>query len=239
MRSTNIGNRVFLRIPRPAPELVAAFATLESSYVTDAMGRFGGMTGDIRPVDLGMRLCGPAITVRAPPGDVLMVFKALDIAQPGDVLVIESHGYPAVSQWGDLTSMIGQGRGLAGVVTDGALRDIGGILKVGFPVFARHCFVPLGSLSDGPGEVNAPVAVGGVPVMPGDIVVGDHNGVVVVPRIEAENVLVRARAVAEHEREMIVEFQAGRYIPGWLDARLAEKGCEIVDDAYPGKGDDA
>lgn len=227
-QSQNVGFRVFTQIVRPAPEIVAGFGELESTYVSDAMHRFGGMEGNILPAAQEMRCVGPAVTVRVPPGDNLMVYKAFEIAQPGDVLVIESRGFTAVAQWGDLTSMIGKGLGLAGAVMDGSVRDLRGIREVGFPVFAKQWSVPNGALKDGPGEVNVPVAVGGVPVLPGDIVVADANGVVVVPRDDAAAVLAKARQVMTYERHKMAEFAAGQYLPANLADDLARKGCEIV-----------
>lgn len=234
MQSSNPGFRVFTRILRPSVELVAALGELETTYLSDAMNRFGGMGSNIRPADPRMRLAGPAITVRVPPGDNLMVYQAFEVAQRGDVIVIEARGYTSVAQWGDLTSIIGKKLGLAGVVTDGSLRDLKGICEVGFPVFARPVIIPNGALKDGPGEVNVPVAVGGVPILPGDIVVGDSHGVVVVPRGDAEIVLDRARKVAEQEAHKLQELTEGKLIPGWLEESLRQKGCEIVDDLFDG-----
>lgn len=228
-RSQNVGFRVFTTIPRPAREVVAGLGELETTWISDAMNRFGGMEGNILPADPAMRCAGPAITVRVPPGDNLMVYKAMDVAQPGDVIVIESRGFTAVAQWGDLTSAIGKGLGLAGVVMDGSLRDRTGIRAVGFPCFAKQWDVPNGALKDGPGEVNVPVAVGGVPVLPGDVVVADANGVVVVPREDAGAVLEKARMVKAYEARKLAEFAAGKYLPDNLADDLARKGCEIVD----------
>lgn len=228
LRSENVGFRVFNDIPRPSPEVVEALGKLESTFISDAMNRFGGMHGNIRPADPTMRMAGPAITVRVSPGDNLMVYKAFEIAQPGDILVVEARGFTAVAQWGDLTSMIGKKLGLGGVVTDGSVRDLQGICDVGLPVFCQPCVVPNGGLKDGPGEVNVPVAVGGVPVLPGDIIVGDANGVVVVPRLDAEAVLKKAGAVPAAEAKKIAEFEAGKVIPDWLDDVLGQKGCEII-----------
>lgn len=228
--SQNVGFRVFTKIPRPSPELVAALGKLETTYLSDAMNRFGGMDLNIRPADPSMRMAGPAVTVRVPPGDNLMVYKAFEIARPGDVIVIEARGYTSVAQWGDLTSMIAKRLRLGGMVTDGSLRDLPGIRAEGFPVFAKPVIVPNGSLKDGPGEVNVPVAVAGVPVLPGDIIVGDANGVVVVPWTDAEAVLARARKVAESEVRKIAEFDEGKLIPDWLASTLKQKGCEIVDE---------
>ena len=206
-----VGFRVFRRIPRPPRELVEALGQLETVYLSDAMYRFGGMDRNIQPACPGMRLAGPAVTVRVPPGDNLMVFQAFEVAQPGDVIVIESRGSVSVAQWGDITSMIAHSRQIGGMVTDGSLRDRKGICEVGFPVFAPPVTTPNGALKDGPGEVNVPVAVGNVPVVPGDIVVGDSNGVVVVPRRDAAQVLARARQLAEGEVKKMQEIRSGHF----------------------------
>jgi regulator of RNase E activity RraA len=227
--SQNPGFRIIKSIQRPPREIVAALGQLETPYITDAMNRFLGMDANIRPADPSMRMCGPAVTVRVPPGDNLMVYAAFEIAQPGDVLVIEARGYTQVAQWGDLVSMISKKLGLAGMVTDGSLRDLTGIVQVGFPVFAKPIVVPNGALKDGPGEVNVPVAVGGVPVLPGDIVVGDASGVCVVPRDDAEVVLEKARKIPVAEAKKIREFDEGHLIPDWLAPSLKAKGCEIIE----------
>jgi len=232
LESANPGFRVFTKIHRPPAELVAALGSLETTYLADAMNRFGGLGSNVRPADPAMRMAGPAVTVRVPPGDNLMVYKAFEVAQPGDVIVIEARGYLSVAQWGDLTSMIGKRLGLAGVVTDGSLRDLKGICEVGFPVFAQPVIVPNGALKDGPGEVNVPVAVGGVPILPGDIVVGDSHGVVIVPRRDAEIVLDRGRKVADQEAHKLQELADGKLIPDWLAGSLRQKGCEIIDDFF-------
>jgi regulator of RNase E activity RraA len=225
----NVGFRVFTKIPRPPRELIDELSTLETPYLSDAMNRFGGMDANLRPACPDMRAAGPAVTVRVPPGDNLMVYKAFEVAQPDDVIVIEARGFTSVAQWGDLTSMIARGLNLAGMVTDGSLRDLKGICEVGFPVFAKPWLVPNGALKDGPGEVNVPVAVGNVPVLPGDIIVGDSHGVVVVPRRDAETVLAKARAVAEAEVKKVREIREGHLIPDWLSKTLAQKGCEIIE----------
>ncbi len=227
--SSNVGFRVFTKIPRPATEVVEKLSRLETVYLTDAMNRFGGMEENIRPVAPGMKVAGPAVTVRVRPGDNLMVYKAFEVAQPGDVLVIEARGYTSVAQWGDITSMIAKGLRLAGMVTDGALRDIKGMSDVGFPVFAKPCITPNGALRDGPGEVNVPVSVAGVPVLPGDVIVGDAHGVVVVPRRDAEAVFAKASSMAAAEQSKMREIREGHLIPEWLESTLRQKGCEVLD----------
>ncbi len=145
MPSQNPGFRVFTKIPRVDAAIVQALGQLETPYLSDGMNRFGGMDANLRPACTGMRLAGLAITVRVPPGDNLMVYKAMQVAKPGDVLVIEARGYTSVAQWGDITSLMAKKLGLAGMVTDGSLRDIKGICDVGFPVFAKPWTVPNGS----------------------------------------------------------------------------------------------
>lgn len=231
-KSQNVGFRVFTQIPRLPKDVIEEFGKLESTYLTDAMNRFGGMDANIRPADPSMHMAGPALTVRVPPGDNLMVYKALEIAQPGDILVIEVRGYTSVAMWGDLVSMIAKELKLGGIVTDGSLRDLKGICEVGFPVFAKPWIVPNGDLKDGPGEINVPVSVGNVPVLPGDIIVGDSGGVTVVPRLDAEVVLKKAQAVAAYEVKKIQEIHEGHLIPDWLNSTLQQKGCEIISDQW-------
>ena len=226
--SQNVGFRAFERIERVPAEIVAGFAALETTAVTDAMNRFGSLDPSVQPVAPGMRLCGPAVTVRLPPGDNLMVYKAFEVAQPGDILILEARGLRTVAHWGDLTSRIAARLQLGGMVTDGVVRDLGGIREVGLPVFAQPGFVSNGGRKNGPGEVNVPVAVGGVPVLPGDLILGDENGVVVVPRADAAVVLERTRRIVAGEAEKIREIQEGQPIPGWLTSTLEKLGCEIV-----------
>ena len=224
----NVGMRIIRQIPRPGADLIAGFRDIETTFVTDAMHRFYGMAGGVQPAVPGMRCCGPAVTVRVAPGDNLMVYAAFEVAQPGDVLVIESRGFTSVAQWGDQTSMAARKLGLAGVVMDGAVRDLDGIGEVGFPVFALPVVVPNGALKDGPGEVNVPVAVGGVPVLPGDVVVADSSGVAVVPRDDAAAVLARARALSDAEPDKVARIEAGGTVPGELHDWLRAKGVEVV-----------
>ncbi len=227
-QKTTVGLRVFRHIERPPREVTAGFANLDATFVTDAMHRFYGMAGNIRPVTAGMRCSGPAVTVRLPPGDNLMIYAALEVAQPGDVLVIESRGFTAVAQWGDQTSLAASELGLAGVVMDGSVRDPDGIVEVGLPVFALPVVVPNGALKDGPGEVNVPVAVGGVPVLPGDLIVAGASGVVVVPRLDAPAVLQRARSLAAAEPGKMAKIGGGHPIPDELHGWLESRGVEVI-----------
>jgi regulator of RNase E activity RraA len=221
------GFRVFTKVERPAPEVVAAFRELNTCNICDALGRFGAMHYQIKPMVPGWKMAGTAITLRTRPCDNLLVYKALELAQPGDVLVIALYEYEVNNTWGDLTSAIALAKGMAGVVTDGLVRDIAGLREVGFPVFARG-LTPNSPFKDGPGEVNVPVVCGGVIVNPGDIVVGDDDGVVVVPRADAEEIIEGTRAVMAKEQGIVRDIAAGKLIPDWVEKTLRERGCQVL-----------
>jgi regulator of RNase E activity RraA len=155
------------------------------------MHRFGAMDGGVRAVDDAMHVAGPAITVRLAAGDNLMIYEALKVCRPGDVLVIETRRSTLTAIWGDKLSRLAKDAGLGGMVTDGCMRDRAGIREIGLPVFASPACIANGPHKNGPGEVNTPVSVGGLVVLPGDLVVGDADGVVVIHRADVDQVLVK------------------------------------------------
>jgi 4-hydroxy-4-methyl-2-oxoglutarate aldolase len=157
-----------------------------------------------------------------------MVWKALDIAEPGDVLVIATYAFAATSTLGENVVKVARAKGLGGIVTDGMCRDASGIRATGFPVFCAG-FIPSSPSKDGPGEIGAPVSCGGIAVHSGDLVIGDEDGVVVVPRGDLEAVGHRLQAVAEKEAKMQAAIDAGRFIPSWVDETLAARGCAVID----------
>ncbi|HUY99923.1 MAG TPA: hypothetical protein VMU89_06200 [Thermomicrobiaceae bacterium] len=176
-------------IERPPAELVAAFARHDVAKVGDAMRGYGILHYEIKPIAPGMRLLGTAVTVLTRPGDALYVARAADVAQPGDVIVIDAGGYADTAVIGDRIAYYMQAkRGVAGLVIDGGVRDVRGIRESGFPCFARGV-TPRIFGSQGPGAINVPIVCGGVPVNPGDLVLGDDDGVVVVPGDDLERVL--------------------------------------------------
>src|SRR3954470_15901877 len=186
------GFRIRTEIERPSAETVAALKGFETPEVSDLLNRLYTMSTRIQLLsDTSHKLVGPALTVKVYPGDNLMVHKALDVAQPGDVVVVDSSSSMMTAVLGDLISMKARHRGIAGFVIDGLIRDLPGIRAMGdFPVFA--CGVtPIGPLHRGPGEINYPICAGGIVVNPGDVVIGDLNGVVVVPREIASDLLQR------------------------------------------------
>jgi len=195
--------------------------------VSDMMNRLYTMNPAIKPVTpRELRLLGPACTVKVFPGDNLMVHKSLDLASPGDVLVIDASSSMMTAVIGDLVSTKARHRGIAGVVVDGLVRDLDGILALGdLPVFARGT-TPLGPLHRGPGEVNYPVSVGGIVVNPGDVIVGDADGVVVVPQGSAESLLERLDARAASMTEYQRSVARGDFSNAWVDKSLSENGLD-------------
>jgi RraA family protein len=174
--------------------------------------------------DPAHRILGPAVTVKVFPGDNLMVHKSLDIAQPGDILVIDASGSSLTAVLGDLVSTKARHRGIAGVVIDGLVRDLPAIKALGdFPVFARGV-TPIGPLHRGPGEVNYPISAGGIVVNPGDLIAGDLNGVVVIPRDVAPMILQRLEIREAIEVDYQAAVQRGEFSNGWVDDILESAG---------------
>ena len=216
-----IGFRILPSPPRLDASLVGAFRGLASSNVADAMGRFGFMDPGIQSRS-GLPLCGLAITVNARPGDNLMVHKALQLAEPGDIVVVSTNGNTTSAVFGELMCRTAIARGLGGLVVDGAIRDAQGMTALGFPAFSRTV-TPGSCDKDGPGEINVPVSCGGVAVHPGDIVVGDRDGIVVVPRPDAADVLELVRAVVKNEELRVAEIQSGKVFKADVDEILRKK----------------
>lgn len=182
-------------IDRPPAEVVAAFDRHDTAKVGDSMGRYGIMHPRIKPIAPGMRVLGTAVTVLTRPGDALYVAHAADVAGPGDVLVIDAGGSPEVAVFGERIAYYMQvKREIAGIVIDGAVRDVRGLRELGFPTFCSGV-TPLIFGSQGPGAINVPISCGGIPVSPGDIVLADDDGVVVIPRDDARRV---AKLADEH-----------------------------------------
>ena len=184
----SIGNRVFLKRPMPSQELLDGFAGIPAANIADTMGRSCAMNPRIRLMS-GARgtMVGPALTVKARAGDNLFIHQALDISQPGDIIVVDGASGNNRSLAGEIMMRFAQNKGIAGIVVDGCLRDLDGIQQLTMPVYAAGV-TPQGPWKFGPGEVNTPIACGGQVVFPGDILVGDRDGIVVVRRQDAEEV---------------------------------------------------
>ncbi|NNM46759.1 methyltransferase [Knoellia koreensis] len=183
---------------RPDPEVVSRLAALPVANIGDAMDRLGLLDSRIQAIWPGARLAGAALTVWTRAGDNAALHEALAIAKPGDVIVVNGQGDETRALLGDLIGAKALARGVAGFVLDGAARDAESLGDIGMPVFARAC-TPAGPYKFGPGRVGVPVAVGGVSVNAGDVVVGDGDGVAVIARDEAERVAEAAQAVFDDE----------------------------------------
>ena len=217
-----LGFRVLPAPPRLDDALVARFRGLASSNLADAMGRFNFMDPGIR-LRSGVPLCGLAVTVNARPADNLMVHKALQVARPGDIVVVNTCGNTTSAVFGELMCQAATVAKLGGIIVDGAIRDVEAITGLKFPAYSRSVSAG-GCDKDGPGEVNFPVACGNTVVMPGDIIVGDVDGVVVVAREEAEDVLRLTVALVERERTRIAEIDAGVLFKDEINETLRKKG---------------
>ncbi|MGB4171389.1 MAG: RraA family protein [bacterium] len=227
---SNIGFRIFLKVKRPAQEIVDGFRNYQAAVIGDALGRLSVMDASIKSMnEYGVKMVGTALTVRTIPTDNLLVHKALELAQPGDVIVIATGGGsrgPALIG-GNIVAKA-EKIGIAGFVLDAPIRDIDDIRKSKVPVFATG-LTPAGPFKNGPGEINVGITCGGVFIKPGDILVGDDDGVVVVDKKEAETILQRAQKLAQKEEEKGRAIEAGDLFPEEIDQSLLAKGCEFID----------
>lgn len=199
-------------IDRPDRGIVSGFEGVPSSIVSDVTGNVGqALDSGIKPVYDGATLAGTAVTVKASPGDNLIIHKAITLAEPGDVLVIDANGYVETGHLGELMSASCKAHDLAGIVIDGAIRDRQDIEDMQFPVYARGVH-PQGPLKQDPGSINVTISCGGVSIEPGDIVVGDDEGVSIVPKDDAEKVLEKAHEKIQSESDLRERVEEGEYL---------------------------
>lgn len=226
----SVGCRIVKNFQRPAPELVALFKDMPVANIDDNMNRTAAVDAAIEPVGYKGQLLGTAFTVRVAQGDNLMFHAAMDLAQPGDVIVIDAGGFTDRAIFGELMATYCRSRGIKGIVCDGAIRDRGGLATMeDFHVYARSA-TPNGPYKNGPGEINVPVVIGGKLVYPGDIVVGDDDGVLFIRPPMAEALAEATKAVEQKEAGIMEHIlNDGTYIRPWVDEKLKEIGCEIVE----------
>jgi regulator of RNase E activity RraA len=216
--------RMHRQAPPLDPELLKRFRHVPVAALSDSLERTAGAVGlhivgnSLSALD-GKAMVGPAMTVRTRPGDNLAVHKALDLARPGDVLVVDARGELVNAILGELMTEYAESRGLAGLVVDGAVRDRTSISEGSLPVFTRG-FSHLGPYKSGPGEIYGPVTVGGVAVHDGDVIVGDADGIAVVARARAWTALEGAEAVVAKEAEQRLAIRAGTWDRTWVDASI-------------------
>ena len=216
-----------LEIPqRPDARLIAEFAKMVTPHLSDSMERLYAGGPRLRPMHKEGKLAGPAFTVKTAAGDNLLVHKALDSARPGDVIVVDAGGFLDNAIIGELMMTRAKQRGVAGIVIWGAIRDSAEIGAGTYPVFAAGV-THRGPYKNGPGEINVPIMMGGTPVNPGDIIVGDADGLVAVPQELADQVLASAKAILAKETASMKQILAGTVDRGWVDKALKEKGYKI------------
>lgn len=220
------GFRVCTRFTRPARHLWSAFSEFETADISDAMNRLYAFDPKIVNVANPAPLTGPALCVKVYPGDNLMVHKALDLAEPGDIMVIDSSHSTQNAVVGDLIANKAKHRGIAGFIIDGLVRDIEGVIETGLPVYARGV-TAFGPLHRGPGEINYPISCGGVVVRPGDIVAADKSGIAVIPGDNAEEILARLDTRKDTLAEYVADVKRGKFSNAWVDAELERNNCRI------------
>ena len=228
---------VYLRVNRVSREVCAAAKDVTVSDLHEAMGvataRAGLMSPQMRPLNRGMRIAGPAVTAHCAPGDNLMMHRALYLAEPGDVLVVVVTGENSGAQWGDVAARYALQKGLAGVIVQGPIRDTDTLTELRFPVWST-AISPIRPVKEGHGMVNVPVSCGGVIVNPGDLIVADGDGVVCVPREDAKEAVAGARARLDREDSIAEAIRNGE--SPWELAKMDDNyqalGVREIDAAY-------
>lgn len=210
-------------IQRIAAEEVRRAAEFQAAILADVAGRRGTLHGRVRPLAAHMKVAGPAVTVEVRPGDNLAIHAALAIAQPGDVIVVDGKGDISCALIGEIMSTQAAASGIAGIIIDGAVRDADALTAGNFPVFAAG-LNPCGPTKSIAGRVNAPISVAGAAVSPGDLIVGDADGVVVLPRDEVVQLLELAARKLDTETRRIAAIRAGDIRAPWLEGALRAAG---------------
>ncbi len=227
MNMATVGFREWKSIRRMDPELINRFRGIPVPNIDDHMGRLYAVSSAIRPYNKAP-LLGQAITVKAPQGDNFMFHRALDLAQPGDIIVVDGMGAMDRSLCGEIMVQYAISRKLGGFLIDGCIRDTEPISQLDFPVYARGVN-PNGPYKNGPGEINVPVCIGGIAVLPGDLLVGDADGVVVIRPDDAEFLAEAAEAHNKMEEGTFKQIAEGTFDHTWVEKAMATKQIDSFD----------
>jgi RraA family protein len=222
----SIGFRVLAQQRKVDAEWVERYRAVPVANISDSMNRMTGGGAQLRAMHRSGVLVGPAITVKARPGDNLMLHYALDIAQPGDVIVVDAGGDLSNALIGEMMVAYAIKKGVAGIVINGAIRDAASIGAGDFPLFAAGV-THRGPYKDGPGEINVPIAIGGMVIEPGDLVIGDDDGLLCVPFDQVAEVYDRAYAKHAAEQKQLEQIAQGENDRTWVLKSLTQKGCEF------------
>ncbi|WP_431284587.1 RraA family protein [Humitalea sp. 24SJ18S-53] len=222
-----VGFRIKAEFTRVDAGLAQRAAAIPAANIGDVVNRMQSMRGGFKAYGGRRVVAGPALTVRARAGDNLMMHEALDLAQPGDVVVCDAGGDFGTAIIGDIMARHAAKRGIAALIIDGAVRDIAGLAELHLGVWARSV-TPAGPYKDGPGEIGYPVSCGGLVVMPGDLITADEDGIVVVPREDAAVVVAAGEAHSRKEHDIIRGIDEGRADREWVGQLLSTKGVTRV-----------
>jgi regulator of RNase E activity RraA len=222
-----IGFRIRKNTRKVSADIVKKFHGLPVANVSDSMSRMAASGPRLRPMHRSGALAGPALTVRSRPGDNLMLHKAIDMADPGDVIVVDAGGDLTNSLFGELMLSHAIKRGVAGLVINGAVRDAEALYERNHPVFAAGV-THRGPYKDGPGEIGFPISLHGMLIEPGDLILGDWDGLVAVPFADVETVYAATRAKHDAETKQMKDIEAGTNDRSWVDQTLQRLGCEFV-----------
>ncbi|MCI9158003.1 MAG: RraA family protein [Lawsonibacter sp.] len=230
----SVGKRIYLKREMPDPEIMAQFKTIPASNTADVMGRSCAMNPRIRLVSQpkDQMMVGPAFTVKGRAGDNLTLHAALNLCSEGDVLVVSNEEDDTRALMGEvMMAYLKYTKKIAGIILDGPIRDIDEIGRWDFPVYCTGT-TPGGPYKEGPGEINVPISCGGISVAPGDIILADPDGIIVIPRKDAAVILEEAKKFQAADEKKLAAAKAGTADRSWVDRALAEKGYEIIDDVY-------
>ena len=222
-----IGFRVLTAQRKVAADWVARYRDVPVANVSDSMHRMTAGGSRLRPMHRQGVLAGPALTVKARPGDTLMLHYALDIAEPGDVIVVDAGGDLSNALIGEMMVAYAVKRGVAGIVINGAIRDAANIGAGDFPLFAAGIY-HRGPYKDGPGEINVPIAIDGMVIEPGDLVIGDDDGLLCVPYDHVAEIYDRAAAKHAAEEKQMRQIAEGTNDRSWVLESLKKKGCALT-----------
>ena len=223
---SNVGFRILEVKNRPSKELVEAFRGLPVANIADEMNRMYCVNARIKSVNQ-IPLLGTAFTVKSRVGDNLMLHKAIDMARPGEIIVVDVQGDLTNSVTGEIMMRQVLKNGISGVVVDGAVRDIEALRELPLAIYAAGV-QPNGPYKDGPGEINVPICCGGIVVKPGDILVGDADGIVVIDPQDAPEILEKAKEKYRQEQIKFKSIEEGTMDRSWVDKSLEKLGCEFI-----------
>lgn len=228
---SNIGFRILPMKRKVDKQIIEEYRNVVTPHISDNLNRIHAIGSKLRPYHKEGKLVGTAITVKTRPGDNLLVHKAIDMAEPGDVIVVDAGGDTTNAIVGEIMLRIAKRNGIAGFIIDGAIRDTKAFMEGKFPVYAAGV-THRGPYKDGPGEINVPISIDGMCVHPGDLLIGDEDGIAVIPAEFAEELLVKIRKQELKESEIFESIDNNTIDRSWIDETLKQRGCEFDDSTY-------